>query len=73
MMNDLFIKAGQVVDQFSKLPVLEQIAYVIKALFDVFILLLKGAVIIAVIGALTVVLLMIREWAYELKERRKKK
>lgn len=73
MMSDFFNKAGQAVDQFLQLPFLEQAAYVAKALFDVIILLLKGIVIMAIIGAVMTTALMIRELAYELKNRRKKK
>lgn len=67
MMSDFFDKAGRAADQFLHLPVLEQVAYVAKALFDVFILILKGLAIIAIIGAVMVTALMIRELAYELK------
>lgn len=73
MMSDFLDKAGRAADQFLHLPVLEQVAYVAKALFDVFILILKGLAIIAIIGAVMVTALMIRELAYELKNRRKKK
>lgn len=73
MMSDFFVKAGQVADQFSRLPILEQIAYVAKALFDVFILLIKGAVIITIVGAIMIIAAIIREVAYELKDRRKRK
>lgn len=73
MMSDFFVKEGQAADQFSRLPILEQIAYVAKALFDVFILLIKGAVIITIVGAIRVIAVIIRELAYELKNRRKKK
>lgn len=73
MMSDFLSKAGRAADQFLHLPILEQVAYVAKALFDVFILILKGLTIIAIIGAVMVTALMIRELAYELKNRRKKK
>lgn len=73
MMSDFLSKAGRAADQFLHLSILEQVAYVAKALFDVFILILKGLAIIAIIGAVMVTALMIRELAYELKNRRKKK
>lgn len=73
MMSDFLSKAGRAADQFLHLPILEQVAYVAKALFDIFILILKGLAIIAIIGAVMVTALMIRELAYELKNRRKKK
>lgn len=73
MMSDFLSKAGRAADQFLQLPILEQVAYAAKALFDVFILLLKGIAIIAIIGAVMVTALIIRELAYELKNRRKKK
>lgn len=73
MMSDFLSKAGRAADQFLHLPVLEQVAYVVKALFDVFILILKGLAIIAIVGAVMVTVLMIRELAYELRNRRKKK
>lgn len=73
ILTELLEKTGQKVDQFLSLSVLEQLAYVLKALFDVFILLLKGIIVIAIIGAIMVVALMARELAYELKNRRKRK
>lgn len=69
----LLESAAEKVDSFLSLPVLEQLAYIAKALFDVVILFLKGVVIVAVIGAVMIVTLMIRELAYELRNRRKRK
>nr|WP_302226452.1 hypothetical protein [uncultured Marvinbryantia sp.] len=71
--KELLESAAEKVDSFLLLPVLEQLAYAAKALFDVVILFLKGMVVIAIIGAIMVVALIIRELAYELRNRRKKK
>ena len=73
MMSDFLDKVGQAADQFLQLPFLQQTAYVVKALFDVIILILKGLVIMAIVGAVMTTALMVRELAYELKNRRKKK
>lgn len=73
ILTELLEKAGQKVDQILSLPVLEQMAYALKTLFDVFILLLKGVIVIAIIGAIMVVALIARELAYELRNRRKRK
>ena len=73
MMSDFLDKVGRAADQFLQLPFLQQAAYVVKALFDVIILLLKGLVIMAIVGAVMTTALMVRELAYELKNRRKKK